>query len=121
VRFELSYYALSPISRSSRPGGSGISFQPHQAAGVAEAHQIPIAKNKRGEAPFSVDAHLLHSSSEERCSKTRAVEADAIVYQRTLSPEEAPIRRFISKSGFEKGMRFRLGAMALSPRLCSPP
>ena len=56
----------------------------------AEKHQIPIAKDKRGEAPFSVDANLLHSSSEGKVLEDPAEEADSIVYQRTLSPEEAP-------------------------------
>ena len=60
--------------------------QPHQAAGIRRANQIPIAKDKRGEAPFSVDANLLHSSSEGKILEDPAVEADEIVYQRTIRP-----------------------------------
>ena len=56
----------------------------------AEAHQIPIAKDKRGEAPFSVDANLLHTSSEGKVLEDPAEEAPAYVYQRTVDPEKAP-------------------------------
>ena len=69
----------------------------------AEKHQIPIAKDKRGEAPFSVDANLLHSSSEGKVLEDPALEADSIVYQRTISPEEAPDKATYVEIGFENG------------------
>ncbi len=59
----------------------------------AETHQIPVAKDKRGEAPFSVDANLLHSSSEGKVLEDPAVEPPPYVFQRTISPEEAPDKR----------------------------
>ncbi len=69
----------------------------------AEKHQIPIAKDKRGEAPFSVDANLLHSSSEGKVLEDPAVEPHADVYQRTVSPEDAPDKPTMIEIGFEKG------------------
>jgi argininosuccinate synthase len=81
----------------------------------AEKHQIPIAKDKRGEAPFSVDANLLHSSSEGKVLEDPAVEADSIVYQRTISPEEAPDKATIVEIGFDKGDAVSIDGTALSP------
>jgi len=69
----------------------------------AEQHQIPIAKDKRGEAPFSVDANLLHTSSEGKVLEDPAVSAPDYVYQRTVSPEEAPNEAEFIEIGFERG------------------
>ena len=81
----------------------------------AQAHQIPIAKDKRGDAPFSVDANLLHSSSEGKVLEDPSAEPDSIVYQRTLSPEEAPDKPTIIKIGFERGDAVAIGGKPLSP------
>jgi argininosuccinate synthase len=81
----------------------------------AEAHQIPIAKDKRGEAPFSVDANLLHSSSEGKVLEDPAVEADAIVYQRTISPEDAPDKPTYVEIGFARGDAVSIDGKSLSP------
>ena len=81
----------------------------------AEAHQIPIARDKRGEAPFSVDANLLHSSSEGKILEDPAVEADEIVYQRTIRPEDAPDRATIVAVAFERGDPVAIDGAALSP------
>ncbi len=82
----------------------------------AEEHQIPIAKDKRGEAPFSVDANLLHSSSEGKVLEDPDVEADSIVYQRTVSPEEALTEMpTIIEVGFEKGDAVSIDGETLSP------
>src|SRR4029078_8283 len=69
----------------------------------AEKHQIPIAKDKRGEAPFSIDANLLHSSSEGKVLEDPAAEAPEYVHQRTISPEDAPDKATMITIGFEKG------------------
>ncbi|HEX3484300.1 MAG TPA: argininosuccinate synthase, partial [Micropepsaceae bacterium] len=90
VRFELSYYALKPDIKIIAPWREWDLTSRTRLLAFAEAHQIPIAKDKRGEAPFSVDANLLHSSSEGKVLEDPALEAESIVYQRTLSPEEAP-------------------------------
>ena len=115
VRFELSYYALKPSIRVIAPWREWDLVSRTRLLEFAEAHQIPIAKDKRGEAPFSVDANLLHSSSEGKVLEDPAVEADSIVYQRTLSPEEAPDRPTTITIGFEHGDPVSIDGAKLSP------
>jgi argininosuccinate synthase len=115
VRFELSYYALKPSIRVIAPWREWDLVSRTRLLEFAEAHQIPIAKDKRGEAPFSVDANLLHSSSEGKVLEDPAVEADSIVYQRTLSPEEAPDRSTTITIGFEHGDPVSIDGAKLSP------
>ena len=115
VRFELSYYALKPDIKIIAPWREWELASRTKLLAFAEAHQIPIAKDKRGEAPFSVDANLLHSSSEGKVLEDPAVEADSIVYQRTLSPEEAPDKAMIVEIGFEKGDAVSIDGKKLSP------
>ncbi|MDZ4051903.1 MAG: argininosuccinate synthase, partial [Phenylobacterium sp.] len=81
----------------------------------AEKHQIQITKDKRGEAPFSVDANLLHSSSEGKVLEDPAVEAPEFVHMRTLSPEDAPDKATIITIDFEKGDPIAIDGEALSP------
>src|SRR5436190_19426382 len=90
VRFELGYYALQPDIRVIAPWREWEFASREQLIDFAEKHQIPIAKDKRGESPFSVDANLLHSSSEGKVLEDPAVEAPEYVHQRTISPEDAP-------------------------------
>ncbi len=115
VRFELSYYALKPDIKIIAPWREWDLASRTKLLAFAEAHQIPIAKDKRGEAPFSVDANLLHSSSEGKVLEDPAVEAESIVYQRTLSPEEAPDKAMIVEIGFEKGDAVSIDGKKLSP------
>jgi len=115
VRFELSYYALKPSIRVIAPWREWDLVSRTRLLEFAEAHQIPIAKDKRGEAPFSVDANLLHSSSEGKVLEDPAVEADSIVYQRTLSPEEAPDRPTTITIAFEHGDPVSIDGAKLSP------
>jgi argininosuccinate synthase len=115
VRFELSYYALKPGIRVIAPWREWDLTSRTRLLEFAEAHQIPIAKDKRGEAPFSVDANLLHSSSEGKVLEDPAVEADSIVYQRTLSPEEAPDRSTTITIGFERGDAVSIDGAKVSP------
>jgi len=115
VRFELSYYALNPDIRVIAPWREWNLTSRTKLLEFAEAHQIPIARDKRGEAPFSVDANLLHSSSEGKVLEDPAVEADAIVYQRTLSPEDAPDKATVIEVGFEKGDAVSIDGKRLSP------
>ncbi len=103
VRFELSYYALKPDIRVIAPWREWELTSRTKLIEFAQAHQIPIAKDRRGEAPFSVDANLLHSSSEGKVLEDPAVEPDSIVYQRTLSPEDAPDTPTVVEIGFERG------------------
>jgi argininosuccinate synthase len=115
VRFELSYYALKPDIKIIAPWREWDLTSRTKLLAFAEAHQIPIAKDKRGEAPFSVDANLLHSSSEGKVLEDPAVEADAIVYQRTLSPEEAPDKALHVEIGFAKGDAVSVDGKTLTP------
>ena len=115
VRFELGYYALKPDIKVIAPWREWALTSRTKLLEFAEAHQIPIAKDKRGDAPFSVDANLLHSSSEGKVLEDPAVEADSIVYQRTISPEEAPDKATYVEIGFEKGDAVSIDGETLSP------
>jgi argininosuccinate synthase len=115
VRFELTYYALKPDIKVIAPWREWDLTSRTKLIEFAEHHQIPIAKDKRGEAPFSVDANLLHSSSEGKVLEDPAVEPDSIVYQRTLSPEEAPDKPTYIEIGFEKGDAVSIDGTRLSP------
>lgn len=115
VRFELSYYALEPEIKVIAPWREWDLTSRTRLLEFAESHQIPIAKDKRGEAPFSVDANLLHSSSEGKVLEDPADEAPEYVYQRTISPEAAPDKASYITVGFEKGDPVSIDGIALSP------
>jgi argininosuccinate synthase len=115
VRFELGYYALKPDIKVIAPWREWDLTSRTRLLEFAESHQIPIAKDKRGEAPFSVDANLLHSSSEGKVLEDPSKEADSIVYQRTISPEEAPDKPTYVEIGFEKGDAVSIDSETLSP------
>jgi argininosuccinate synthase len=90
VRFELAYYALKPDVTVIAPWREWDLTSRTKLIEFAEKHQIPIAKDKRGDAPFSVDANLLHASSEGKVLEDPAQEVPDYVYSRTLDPEQAP-------------------------------
>ena len=115
VRFELSYYALKPDINIIAPWREWELTSRTKLLEFAEAHQIPIARDKRGEAPFSVDANLLHSSSEGKILEDPAIEADEIVYQRTIRPEDAPDKATIIRVGFAHGDAASIDGEPLSP------
>src|ERR1700716_2613305 len=92
VPYEVAYSALNPDITIIAAWREWDLRSREQLIAFAEAHQIPIAKDKRGEAPFSVDANLLHASSEGKILEDPWQEADEMVYQRTISPEAAPDR-----------------------------
>ncbi len=115
VRFELAYYALEPSIRIIAPWREWDFKSREDLISFAEKNQIPIAMDKRGEAPFSVDANLLHSSSEGKVLEDPAVEAPPYVYQRTISPMDAPDTATRITVGFEKGDAVSLNGERLSP------
>jgi argininosuccinate synthase len=115
VRFELGYYALKPDIKVIAPWREWNLTSRTKLLEFAEANQIPIAKDKRGEAPFSVDANLLHSSSEGKVLEDPSKEVDSIVYQRTISPEDAPDKASYVEVGFEKGDAANIDGEKLSP------
>ncbi len=103
VRFELAYYALDPSIKIIAPWREWSFKSRTDLIEFARQHQIPVTKDKEGEAPFSVDANLLHSSSEGKVLEDPAVEAPKIVYQRTISPMDAPDKATDISIGFAKG------------------
>ena len=115
VRFELTYYALEPSIRIIAPWREWEFKSREHLIEFAEKHQIPIAKDKRGEAPFSVDANLLHSSSEGKVLEDPAVEPPPYVYQRTISPMEAPDKATDIRIGFERGDAVSLDGKTMKP------
>jgi argininosuccinate synthase len=115
VRFELTYYALNPDIKVISPWREWDFKSRSDLIEFAEKHQIPVAKDKRGEAPFSVDANLLHSSSEGKVLEDPASEPPPYVYQRTLSPEEAPDKAVVITIGFEKGNPVSINGKRLTP------
>ena len=115
VRFELGYYALEPDIKVIAPWREW-EYQSREALlDFAEKHQIPIAKDKRGEAPFSIDANLLHSSSEGKVLEDPAADAPEYVHQRTISPEDAPDNATTITVDFEKGDAVAVNGERLSP------
>ena len=115
VRFELSAYALNPDIKVIAPWREWNLSSRSKLIAFAEENQIPIATDKRGEAPFSVDANLLHTSSEGKVLEDPAVAAPDYVYQRTVSPEEAPDAPEFIEVGFEGGDPVSINDEALSP------
>jgi argininosuccinate synthase len=115
VRFELAYYALKPDVKVIAPWREWDLASRTRLLEFAEQHQIPIAKDKRGEAPFSVDANLLHASSEGKVLEDPAQEVPDYVYSRTLDPVEAPDQPSYITVGFERGDAVALDGAALSP------
>ena len=115
VRFELSAYALDPNIKVIAPWRDWEFKSRTDLLDFAEKHQIQIPKDKRGEAPFSVDANLLHSSSEGKVLEDPAQEPPDYVYQRTVAPEEAPDKATIVTIGFKAGDAVSIDGQDLSP------
>jgi argininosuccinate synthase len=115
VRFELSYYSLKPDIKIIAPWREWDLTSRTRLLEFAEQNQIPIAKDKRGEAPFSVDANLLHSSTEGKILEDPAIEADEIVYQRTIRPEDAPDKATVIAVDFQGGDPVAVDGIRLSP------
>jgi argininosuccinate synthase len=115
VRFELAYYALKPDITVIAPWREWDLASRTALLDFAEKNQIPIARNKRGEAPFSVDANLLHASSEGRVLEDPASEVPDYVYSRTIDPEAAPDKPTVITIDFEKGDPVAIDGQKLSP------
>ncbi|GAC1347275.1 MAG: argininosuccinate synthase [Acetobacteraceae bacterium] len=115
VRFEIAYYALKPDVKVIAPWREWDLTSRTRLLEFAEQNQIPIARDKRGEAPFSVDANLLHSSSEGKMLEDPAEEAPEVVYQRTIRPEDAPDHATVISIDFEAGDPVAIDGQTLSP------
>jgi len=115
VRFELAAYALNPDIKIIAPWRDWSFKSRTDLINFAEQHQIPVPKDKQGEAPFSVDANLLHSSSEGKVLEDPNVEPPEYVFQRSVSPEDAPDAATVIEIGFMKGDAVSIDGKALSP------
>ncbi len=115
VRFELGYYGLEPDITVIAPWREWDFKSREALLDFAEKHQIQIAKDKRNEAPFSVDANLLHSSSEGKVLEDPAVEAPEYVHMRTIAPEDAPDKPHVFTMDFEGGDPVAIDGVKLSP------
>ena len=115
VRFEIAYYALKPDVKVIAPWREWDLTSRTKLIEFAEQHQIPIAKDKRGEAPFSVDANLLHSSSEGKVLEEPWDEPPEVVWQRTISPMDAPDKVTEITITFDQGNPVAINGEALSP------
>src|SRR6201997_2492543 len=115
VRFELTYYALKPDIKVIAPWREWDLGSRTRLLDYAEKHQIPIAKDKRGEAPFSVDANLLHISAEGKVLEDPWGEPEEYVYSRTISPEQAPDQPEYVEIEFSRGDAIAVNGKALSP------
>ena len=115
VRFELSYYALEPAIKIIAPWREWDFKGREELLDFARKNQIPVAKDKEGDSPFSIDANLLHSSSEGKVLEDPAQKPPEMVYQRTISPMDAPDKATTIKIGFEKGDAVSLNGTKMSP------
>ena len=115
VRFEIAYYALKPDVKVIAPWREWDLTSRTRLLEFAELNQIPIARDKRGDAPFSVDANLLHSSSEGKVLEDPSEEAPETVYQRTIRPEDAPDQATVITVDFERGDPTAIDGQAMSP------
>src|SRR5580658_1672494 len=115
VRFEVSYYALEPDIRVIAPWREWAFKGRADEVAYADKHGIPVARDKRNEPPFSVDANLLHSSSEGNALEDPAEPAAEFVHQRTIAPEDAPDKATVAAVDFERGDPVAIDGERLSP------
>jgi argininosuccinate synthase len=115
VRFELTYYALKPDVTVIAPWREWDLTSRSKLIEFAEKHQIPIAKDKRGEAPFSVDANLLHTSSEGKVLEDPSHDVPDYVFSRTVDPEKAPDKSTLTTLDFERGDPVAIDGKRVSP------
>ncbi len=115
VRFELGYYALAPDIKVIAPWREWVLTSRARLLDYADQHQIPIARDKRGEAPFSVDANLLHVSAEGKVLEDPWTEPEEFVFCRTVAPEAAPDTPEYVEIAFERGDPVAVDGERLSP------
>ncbi len=115
IRFELGYYANKPDVKVIAPWREWDLNSRNKLIAYAEKHGIPVSKDKRGEAPYSVDSNLLHTSSEGKILEDPSQEAPEYVYQRTISPENAPDKPETIAISFKKGDAIAINGEKMSP------
>ena len=115
VRFEIGYYSLRPDIKVISPWREWNLSSRTNLINYAEKNQIQVPKDKRGEAPFSVDANLLHASSEGKIIEDPWIEGEEFIYSRTISPEDAPDKPTYIEIGFKHGDPISIDGQDLSP------
>ena len=115
IRFELSYYSLNPDIKVIAPWRTWNLTSRSKLIDFAEKHQIFIAKDKRGEAPFSIDSNILHTSSEGKVLEDPSLEPEEYIYSRTISPEKASDKATVTELIFEKGDLISVDGLNSSP------
>ncbi len=115
VRFELAYYALNPDIKVIAPWREWDLTSRSRLIDYAEKHQIPIARDKRGAPPFSVDANILHVSAEGKALEDPGAEPEEYVYSRTVAPEAAPDKPTYVEIEFEQGDAIAVDGERLTP------
>ena len=115
VRFELTYYALKPDVTVIAPWREWDLTSRTRLIEFAEKHQIPFAKDKRGDAPFSVDANLLHTSSEGKVLEDPGQDVPEYVFSRTVDPEKAPDKPTTIIVDFERGDAVAVDGKKMTP------
>ncbi len=115
VRFELAYYGLNPDIHVISPWREWDLTSRTRLIDYAQAHQIPVPRDKRGEAPFSVDGNLLHISAEGKVLEDPNQEAPEYIYSRTTAPEDAPDKATIVEITFGAGDPVAVDGVKLSP------
>ena len=115
VRFELGYYALKPDIKVIAPWREWDLHSRTKLIEYAQMHQIPIPKDKHGEAPYSMDANLLHISYEGKALEDPALPPDEDMFRRSVSPENAPDQPEMVEIAFEKGDAVSVNGLRLSP------
>ncbi len=115
IRFELGYYALNPDIKVIAPWREWDLDSRTKLIDFAEKHQIMVPKDKRGEAPFSVDGNLLHTSSEGKVLEDPWEDAPDYIFERTASPEDAPDTPTTIEVDFEGGDPIAIDGKKLSP------
>ena len=115
VRFELGYYALQPDIKVISPWREWDLSSRTKLIDYAEKHQIPVPTDKRGEAPFSVDANLLHISAEGKVLEDPNIPAEEYVFSRTVDPSDAPDTAEEIKIQFAAGDPIAINDTLMSP------
>src|SRR3954447_15053111 len=117
VRFELTYYALKPDIKVIAPWREWDLTSRTRLVEYAEKHQIPVPRDKRGDAPFSVDANLLHISAEGKVLEDPWSEPEEFVYSRSVTPEAAPDKPEYVEIEFARGDAIAVNGMKLPPAM----
>ncbi|MBT5373575.1 MAG: argininosuccinate synthase, partial [Rhodospirillaceae bacterium] len=115
LRFELGYYALDPDIKVIAPWREWDLNSREKLIDYANKRQIPVPSDKRGEAPYSTDANLLHISYEGKVLEDPWVGPDEDMFTRSVSPEAAPDQPTYVEIDFKAGDPVAVDGKKLGP------